>query len=61
MGALKTPIYLILNNMPKKAHKALNKAAKKKFGTTASKKAKAYVYGTLDKIEKKMKAKVKKK
>jgi len=38
--------------MPKKAHEALKKQAKKKFGTTTSERAKKYIYGTLNKIEK---------
>ena len=38
--------------MPKKAHEALKKTARKKFGTTASPRAKKYIYGTLNKIEK---------
>ena len=36
--------------MPQKAHKALKKAARKKG--MKGKKAKAYIYGTLDKIKK---------
>lgn len=39
--------------MPKKAHTALKKAARKKG--LKGKRAKAYVYGTLKKIEKKKK------
>lgn len=39
--------------MPEHAHKALKKTARKKFGTTKSPRAKRYIYGTLQKIEKK--------
>lgn len=37
--------------MPKKAHEALKRQARKKFGTTTSPRAKKYIYGTLNKIE----------
>lgn len=33
--------------MPKKMEKALKRQAKKKFGTTTSKRAKRYIYGTM--------------
>jgi len=33
--------------MPKKMEQALKKTAKKKFGSTTSKRARAYVYGTM--------------
>ena len=33
--------------MPKAMEAALEKSAKKKFGTTKSNKAKAYIYGTM--------------
>lgn len=33
--------------MPKKMEKALKKSARKKFGSTTSKKAKKYIYGSL--------------
>lgn len=39
--------------MPKKMHRALKRQARKKFGTTASKRAKRYIYGTLNRYEKK--------
>jgi len=41
--------------MPKKAHEALKRQARKKFGTTESKRAKRYIYRTLNKIERKKK------
>ena len=36
--------------MPKKIEKKLKAEAKKKFGSTTSKKTKTYVYGTMRKI-----------
>lgn len=39
--------------MPKKLHEKLKREAREKFGTTTSKRAKAYIYGTLDKVEEK--------
>jgi len=33
--------------MPKKMEQALKKSAKKKFGSTTSKRARAYIYGTM--------------
>jgi hypothetical protein len=41
--------------MPKRVHQKLKKQAKKKFGTTKSKRAKKYIYGTLNDIKKKNK------
>lgn len=41
--------------MPKKVHDKLAREAKKKFGSTSSQRAKAYIYGTLNKIDKKRK------
>jgi hypothetical protein len=38
--------------MPEKEHKKLNAAARRKFGTITSKRAKAYIYSTLRKIKK---------
>jgi len=38
--------------MPKKLHKALEKQARKKFGTTTSERAKKYIFGTLNKLKK---------
>jgi hypothetical protein len=37
--------------MPEAEHRKLNAAARRKFGTTTSKRAKAYVYSTLRKIK----------
>jgi hypothetical protein len=38
--------------MPKKLKRKLKKQAKKKFGTAKSKRAKRYIYGTLNKKKK---------
>ena len=38
--------------MPKKMHEALKKEAKKKFGSTTSKRARKYIFGTMQKKEK---------
>jgi len=38
--------------MPKELHEKLKREARKKFGTTTSEKAKRYIYGTLNKVEK---------
>lgn len=35
--------------MPKKLHEKLKREARKKFGTTTSKRAQKYIYGTLRK------------
>ena len=43
--------------MPKEMHKNLKKQARKKFGTTKSKRAKRYIFGTMAKHEKKKKKK----
>ena len=43
--------------MPKRLHEALKRSARKKFGTTTSPRAKAYIYGTLHKVEKKKRGK----
>lgn len=39
--------------MPKALHEKLKREARKKFGTISSDRAKAYIYGTLAKAEKK--------
>ena len=39
--------------MPKKLHEKLKREARKKFGTTTSVRAKRYIYGTMNKVEKK--------
>jgi hypothetical protein len=39
--------------MPEKMHRALKKTARKKFGSSTSKRAKRYIYGTLNKHKKK--------
>ena len=36
--------------MPKRLHMALKKAAREKFGSTTSPRAKAYIYGTLHRV-----------
>lgn len=38
--------------MPKEIHNKLKRQAIRKFGTTTSKRAQAYIYGTMHKIEK---------
>lgn len=35
--------------MPKKMEQALKKSARQKFGTTTSKRARSYIYGTMQK------------
>ena len=47
--------------MPKEMHEALQKEAKKKFGTTKSERARAYIWGTIQKAEMMMKKGAKKK
>ena len=37
--------------MPKEMHERLKRTAKKKFGTTTSKQARRYIYGTMLKAE----------
>jgi hypothetical protein len=39
--------------MPVKMHRALKRAARKKYGATSSPKAKRYIYGALNKHKKK--------
>ena len=39
--------------MPEKLHRELKRAALRKFGSTTSKSARKYIYGTLNKIENK--------
>lgn len=41
--------------MPKKMHEALKRQARKKFGSTTSKRAKRYIYGTMNKRRRKKK------
>lgn len=41
--------------MPKKLHSKLRREARRKFGTTESPRARAYIYGTMAKIEKRKK------
>ena len=41
--------------MPKKVHEALKRSARKKLGTTTSERAKRYIFGKLNKIEKRKK------
>jgi len=41
--------------MPKAVERKLRREAMRKFGSTTSEKARAYIYGTLRNIEKKMK------
>tara|TARA_R100000750_G_C2285406_1_gene72831 strand:+ start:31 stop:144 length:114 start_codon:yes stop_codon:yes gene_type:complete len=36
--------------MPKKLHEKLKREALRKFGTTTSKRAKAYIFGVLNKV-----------
>jgi len=43
--------------MPKQMHENLKKQARKKFGTTKSKRAKRYIYSTLQEYENKKKSK----
>lgn len=38
--------------MPKRIHRHLKRQAMRKFGSTTSKKALKYIYGTMHKIEK---------
>jgi len=47
-------------NMPKKLHNKLKREARKKFGSTTSTRARKYIYGTMNKIEKRKKRKRKK-
>lgn len=46
--------------MPIKIERELKRTARKKFGNTTSRRAEAYIYGTLNKIEKARKKKKKK-
>lgn len=39
--------------MPEKMERALKKTARKKFGSTTSKRARRYIYGTLNKHKQK--------
>lgn len=38
--------------MPKRMHRNLKRTARKKFGSTSSKRAKRYIYGTINKYRK---------
>ena len=41
--------------MPKELHEKLKREARKKFGSTTSERARKYIWGTMNKVEKKKK------
>lgn len=53
----KAPVWPWRWNLPEKAHEALKRQARKKFGTITSERARKYIYGTLQKIEKRKRGK----